>query len=68
MSYIEPRPRQRVQARLRSQIARAVREVEMFEHDDNLVFEHENLGFQRFQVARLRLDHSGQSFAHDYEE
>ncbi len=68
MLHIEPRSRQRVQARLQSQIARAVREVEMFEYDDNLVFEQENLGLQRFQTARLRLDYSQPSFAHDFDE
>lgn len=53
---------------MRTQLAKAVREVEMFEYDDNLVFEQETLGLQRFQVARLRLDHRQSSFAHDFDE
>ena len=64
----EPIARHRFQTRMRTQLAKAVREVEMFEYDDNLVFEQETLGLQRFQVARLRLDHRQSSFAHDFDE
>ncbi len=61
MVHLVPREDRRIQVRLQAQIAREIREVEMFEHDDNLVFAQENLGLQRIQVDRMRLVFGDQS-------